>query len=92
MKKILTVGIVGLGYWGPNLVRNLRALPDCRVKTVCDVSEDPGTSPPQPRRRRGWPPKSQKGAQPAAKPCVASLDAAKAQGVGGSGGGLEPRG
>ena len=40
MKKILNVGIVGLGYWGPNLVRNLRALPDCRVKTVCDVSED----------------------------------------------------
>jgi len=40
VKKILNVGIVGLGYWGPNLVRNLRALPDCRVKTVCDVSED----------------------------------------------------
>ena len=40
MKKILNVGIVGLGYWGPNLVRNLRALPDCRVKTVCDVSEE----------------------------------------------------
>ncbi len=40
MKKSLTFGVVGLGYWGPNLVRNLRALPDCRVKTVCDLSED----------------------------------------------------
>ena len=40
MKKTLSFGIVGLGYWGPNLVRNLRALPDCRVKTVCDLSED----------------------------------------------------
>lgn len=40
MKKPLNVGVVGLGYWGPNLVRNLRSLPDCRVKTVCDLSED----------------------------------------------------
>lgn len=40
MKKHLNVGVVGLGYWGPNLVRNLRSLPDCRVKTVCDLSQD----------------------------------------------------
>lgn len=40
MKKTITVGVVGLGYWGPNLVRNLRSIGDCRVKTVCDVSQD----------------------------------------------------
>ncbi len=40
MKKLLTVSVVGCGYWGPNLIRNLRFLPDCRLKSMCDVSED----------------------------------------------------
>ena len=31
--------MVGCGYWGPNLVRNFRSLPDCRLKAMCDVSE-----------------------------------------------------
>ncbi len=35
----IQVGVIGLGYWGPNLVRNLRALPDCGVRTVCDLDE-----------------------------------------------------
>jgi predicted dehydrogenase len=39
MKKNITVGIVGYGYWGPNLVRNFRAIPECRLKVVCDLSE-----------------------------------------------------
>ncbi|WP_414661890.1 Gfo/Idh/MocA family protein [Horticoccus sp. 23ND18S-11] len=39
MKKPITVAIVGFGYWGPNLVRNFRSLPECRLKTVCDLSE-----------------------------------------------------
>lgn len=39
MKKNLTVGIVGYGYWGPNLVRNFRSIPECRLKVVCDLSE-----------------------------------------------------
>lgn len=39
MKKPITVAIVGFGYWGPNLVRNFRSLPDCRLKAVCDLSE-----------------------------------------------------
>jgi predicted dehydrogenase len=30
---------VGCGYWGPNLVRNLRQSHECQVKTVCDASE-----------------------------------------------------
>jgi predicted dehydrogenase len=33
------VGVVGCGYWGPNLIRNFSALNTCRVKTVCDMSQ-----------------------------------------------------
>lgn len=40
MKNPITVGVVGCGYWGPNLIRNFRAVPGCRLKTICDVSED----------------------------------------------------
>jgi len=40
MKKPINVGVVGCGYWGPNLVRNFRSLPDCCLKTMCDLSED----------------------------------------------------
>jgi predicted dehydrogenase len=32
--------IVGLGYWGPNLVRNLHELPDSELVTVCDLRAD----------------------------------------------------
>ncbi len=30
----------GCGYWGPNLLRNYSALPNCRVKYVVDASPD----------------------------------------------------
>jgi predicted dehydrogenase len=33
------VGIVGLGYWGPNLARNLSALESCELAWACDASE-----------------------------------------------------
>src|SRR5262245_17806903 len=39
MKKPISIGIVGFGYWGPNLVRNLKSIPECRLKTVCDLNE-----------------------------------------------------
>lgn len=38
--KMITIGVVGCGYWGPNLIRNFRSLVDCRVKTVCDASQE----------------------------------------------------
>ena len=31
------VAVVGLGYWGPNLVRNLNELPEAEVVAVCDL-------------------------------------------------------
>ncbi|HUL52557.1 MAG TPA: Gfo/Idh/MocA family oxidoreductase [Opitutaceae bacterium] len=40
MRNQVNVGVVGCGYWGPNLVRNFRSLPDCCLKIMCDVSED----------------------------------------------------
>lgn len=36
---MITVGQVGLGQWGPNVLRNLIALPEVRVKVCCDVDE-----------------------------------------------------
>ena len=30
------MAVVGLGYWGPNLVRNLNELPDAELALVCD--------------------------------------------------------
>jgi predicted dehydrogenase len=38
------VAVVGLGYWGPNLVRNLHELPIARVAAVCDLRRDALTS------------------------------------------------
>lgn len=37
--KQIKVGVVGCGYWGPNLIRNFRSLPNCRLIAMCDVSE-----------------------------------------------------
>jgi predicted dehydrogenase len=35
----IRVGVVGLGYWGPNLARNLAAIPGCELTWLCDASE-----------------------------------------------------
>ena len=37
---MIRIGIVGLGYWGPNLVRCFSELSDCKVTAVCDQSYD----------------------------------------------------
>lgn len=37
---MIRVGIVGLGYWGPNLVRCFSDLENCRVTAVCDQDYD----------------------------------------------------
>jgi predicted dehydrogenase len=31
------VGVVGLGYWGPNLARNFAALDGCELRWLCDA-------------------------------------------------------
>src|SRR5688572_2047443 len=40
MSNTVNVGVVGCGYWGPNLIRNFRSLPNCTLKAMCDLSED----------------------------------------------------
>ena len=34
------VGVIGLGYWGPNLARNLDALPGCEIAWCCDGRQE----------------------------------------------------
>ena len=31
------VGVAGLGYWGPNIARNLDAIEGCELAWCCDV-------------------------------------------------------
>ena len=36
----LTLGLVGLGYWGPNLLRVLAEMPDVTVAWICDLDPE----------------------------------------------------
>src|SRR5258706_383906 len=33
---MLKLGVIGYGYWGPNVVRNFATQADCRVTIICD--------------------------------------------------------
>ena len=35
----IRIGVVGLGYWGPNLARNFAAIDGCELAWLCDGSE-----------------------------------------------------
>ena len=39
MTDKVRVGVVGLGYWGPNLARNFDRLPDAELAYCCDLDE-----------------------------------------------------
>lgn len=34
------IGVIGYGYWGPNLVRNFYEVAGCKMVAVCDFSSD----------------------------------------------------
>ena len=36
----LSIALVGLGYWGPNLARNFASIEDCDLTWCCDASEE----------------------------------------------------
>ncbi|NIO21790.1 MAG: Gfo/Idh/MocA family oxidoreductase [Candidatus Aenigmarchaeota archaeon] len=36
---MITMGIVGCGYWGPNLIRNYYQLPNCNMLICCDLDQ-----------------------------------------------------
>lgn len=38
-EDVVRVGVIGYGYWGPNIVRNFHAQEKSRVVAVCDKSE-----------------------------------------------------
>src|SRR3989442_3458514 len=35
---MIHMGVIGYGYWGPNIVRTLYSLDGCQVAAVCDQS------------------------------------------------------
>jgi len=37
---VLSVGVVGLGYWGPNLARNINASAVTRLAALCDTNQE----------------------------------------------------
>ena len=39
--RSLRIGVVGLGYWGPNLVRNLAEAAAFDLACLCDVRPKP---------------------------------------------------
>ena len=40
MTDPVAVGVIGLGYWGPNLARNFDRLPEADLAWICDSSDD----------------------------------------------------
>lgn len=42
--ETLGIGVIGCGYWGPNLLRNFHQNPDCRLRAVADLNP----------KRRAW--------------------------------------
>jgi predicted dehydrogenase len=40
MKDIINIGVIGYGYWGPNLVRNFAEIPGVQVRTVSDFKPE----------------------------------------------------
>src|SRR2546427_9825608 len=38
--NLVRVGVIGYGYWGPNVVRNLYSLENCQLVTICDKNSD----------------------------------------------------
>ena len=36
----IKIGLIGYGYWGPNLLRNFNTANDCQVLKVCDSRQE----------------------------------------------------
>ncbi len=37
---MINIGVIGYGYWGPNIVRNFSSLDGAKVQAICDQSPD----------------------------------------------------
>lgn len=40
MDKIISIGIIGAGYWGPNLIRNFNEIEGADLRVVCDLRQE----------------------------------------------------
>jgi acetyltransferase-like isoleucine patch superfamily enzyme len=40
VRQVIGVGVIGYGYWGPNLVRNFTDCADAVVRMVCDIRQE----------------------------------------------------
>ncbi len=38
MTEMIGLGLVGFGYWGPNLARNFSVQPNCTLVAICDIN------------------------------------------------------
>ncbi|ACK73836.1 oxidoreductase domain protein (plasmid) [Gloeothece citriformis PCC 7424] len=38
MRDLINIGVIGYGYWGPNLVRNFSEIPGVKVRTISDLN------------------------------------------------------
>src|SRR5579864_9042652 len=38
--NVVRVGVIGYGYWGPNIVRNFHGLENCELVALCDTKPD----------------------------------------------------
>ena len=36
---MINIGVIGCGYWGPNLIRNFNELSDSNLLAICDLDE-----------------------------------------------------
>ncbi len=36
---MVNIAVIGCGYWGPNLIRNVNSLADATLHTICDLDE-----------------------------------------------------
>jgi len=37
---VINFGVIGYGYWGPNIVRNLTNISNVKVKVICDLNSE----------------------------------------------------
>lgn len=37
MSQGLNIAVIGAGYWGPNIIRNVAQLPSAKLHTICDL-------------------------------------------------------
>ena len=37
---MISIALIGYGYWGPNVARNIHINPNLNLHTICDIKED----------------------------------------------------